>query len=167
MIKMGQDERDKHSRHFHDLSLSNQTLILSTVSTEGEPESSYAPYVRDQQGVFYIFVSEMAAHTNNMLNHRFVSIMFIGSEQETQNLFARERIIFKCSVDEIQPENKYYAQQLKAMKEKFGETVALLTSLSDFHLLALTPVNGRYIAGFGQAFSINIKENTLEFDRGK
>ncbi len=163
MADMSRDERDNHTTNFQQLILSQQTLLLSTVSVQGQPESSYAPYVRDQQGNFYIFVSELAAHTKNMLNHQVASIMFIRSEHENPNLFARERVIFNCSVEEIEQENEYYAQQLSEMKEKFGGTVDLLASLSDFHLLALTPLNGRYIAGFGQAFNINIKHNVLEF----
>lgn len=47
-------------------------------------------------------------------------------------------------------------------KERFGETVDLLQSLPDFHLLALTPVSGKYIAGFGKAFSIDTDNDTLQ-----
>ena len=47
------------------------------------------------------------------------------------------------------------------MQEKFGETIELLRSLPDFHLLALTPVNGKYVAGFGKAYSINVVDWTI------
>ena len=49
------------------------------------------------------------------------------------------------------------------MNDQFGETVELLRSLPDFHLLALTAVKGRYIAGFGKAFVINMADGSLGF----
>jgi len=134
------------------LILTQQTLLLSTVSPTGDPECSYAPYVRDQQGVFYIFVSERASHTQNMLQTALASILFIQPEQQAKNIFGRERVVFACTVLEIHRQQSDFETQLQAMKEKFGETIDLLRNLSDFHLLALTPVDGKYIAGFGQAF---------------
>ncbi|MFK5950701.1 MAG: pyridoxamine 5'-phosphate oxidase family protein [Methylococcales bacterium] len=143
---------------------SQQTLILSTVTTEGKPESSYAPYVRDEQGVFYIYVSELATHTQNMLKTAFASILFIQAEKECKNLFARKRVVFDCSIKEVKSQDECYYKQMLIMKETFGETIELLQSLSDFHLLALTPVNGKYIAGFGKVFSINLESNSLQFE---
>jgi putative heme iron utilization protein len=112
--------------------------------------------------VFYIYVSELAAHTKNMLHNNRVSVLFIMPESETQNLFARERIVFDCTISEIQQDDEIYETQLQAMQEKFGETVALLRNLTDFYLLALTPVTGKYIAGFGKAFEINIEKGQLK-----
>jgi len=135
-----------------------KTLLLSTVNAQGEPESSYAPYVRDDDGVFYIYVSELASHTQNMLQKQQVSILIIRSEAESKNLFARERLTFQCKVMEIPTDSENYARQLSSMKQQLGETVALLQSLPDFHLLALRPVSGKYIAGFGQAHTIDPSE---------
>ena len=47
------------------------------------------------------------------------------------------------------------------MQDKFGEVVGVLRSLSDFHLLALRPESGRYVIGFGRAFTINLSDGTL------
>lgn len=156
------NEFEKEAQQCDSLIQSRQTLLLSTVTENGKPESSYAAYVRDQQGVFYIYVSELAAHTKNMLQNKLVSVLFIASENETQNFFARERIVFDCTINEIQKDDVTHDTQLQAMQEKFGETVALLRNLTDFHLLALTPVSGKYIAGFGKAFEINIEKGILK-----
>jgi len=133
-----------------------QTLLLSTVNEQGEPESSYAPYVRDGNGVFYIYVSDLASHTQNMLQKHHASILIIRSEKESENLFARERVTFQCKVLEVSVDSENYARQLLNMEQQLGETIALLRSLPDFHLLALKPVSGKYIAGFGQAFLIEL-----------
>jgi putative heme iron utilization protein len=160
--KSSKDVQDEHTRKYRELILSQQTLLLSTVTVEGEPECSYAPYVRDQHGVFYIYVSELAAHTRNMLQKGCASVLFIRPEKEVKNIFARERVVFKCLVNEVQNSDERYDKQLLKMKDKFGETIELLRSLSDFHLLALTPLNGKYIAGFGQAYTIDLTSDRVD-----
>jgi len=133
-----------------------QTMLLSTVNEQGEAESSYAPYVRDEDGVFYIYVSDLASHTQNMLQHGKASVLFIQSENQASNLFARERVTFQCAVKEIQANAEIYPVQLSKMKQCLGETIELLAGLSDFHLLALQPVSGRYIKGFGKAYTVDV-----------
>ena len=155
------NKQEQHLQNYHQLIQQQKTLLLATVSEQGEPECSYAPYVRDQQGVFYIYVSDLAVHAKNMMHNQKVSILFIRSETETQNLFARERAVFNCSVREIQKTDECFDKQLQQMKQQFGETVDLLRSLSDFHLLALTSVDGKYIAGFGQAYQVNMLDDSL------
>jgi putative heme iron utilization protein len=140
---------------------SQQTLLLSTASVTGIPDISYAPFVRDGSGCFYILISELAAHTDNLLINPQVSVMFVRPESESTNLFARERAVFDCSVKEIDRSDDIYPIHLKAMQNQFGEIVGLLWSLSDFHLFALTPLSGRYVAGFGQAYTVNVRDGTL------
>ena len=103
----------------------------------------------------------MARHTNNLFTNPQASILFIRPEAECNNLFARERAILNCRVKEIAKDDKTHTQQLDALQNQFGEVVALLRSLSDFHLFALEPQEGRYIIGFGRAFTINLNNDTL------
>lgn len=143
------------------LLVSQQTLLLSTASATGFPDMSYAPFVRDESGCFNILISELAAHTGNLMSNPHASVMFIRPESESNNLFARERVIFDCTVKEIDRSDGGYSTQLMALQEQFGDIVEVLRALSDFHLFALAPVSGRYVAGFGQAFTINIKDGSL------
>jgi len=140
---------------------SQKTLLLSTASQESVPDISYAPYVRDQQGNFYIYVSELAAHTRNLLSNPLASVLFIRPETDSANLFARERVIFRCSVDRVMRDDEIYSSTLKALRDKFGDVVSVLSSLPDFHLFSLEPTHGLYIVGFGQAYTINLSDNSL------
>ena len=117
--------------------------------------------MRDHAGVFYIYVSEMACHTVNLLNNPQASILFIRPESESLNLFARERAVFSCRVKEIARNDEIYTARLNALQDKFGEVVGLLRSLPDFHLFELHPESGRYVAGFGLAFTINVNDGSL------
>lgn len=145
-------------RHLID---AQQTLLLSTCSAERQPEISYAPFVRDEHGHFYIFISELAKHTQNLLQNPKASILFIEPEPGCRNLFARERVIFDCGARAIAPDDPFYHRRLRAMEDKFGNVVALLRTLPDFHLIELTPETGHYVAGFGKAYAIDLHCNTL------
>jgi len=161
MSEMNKQELEDIPSRYKELMASQQTLLLSTASAGGVPDNSYAPFVRDEAGVFYIYVSEMACHTVNLLNNPQASILFIRPESESANLFARERVVLSCSVTEIIRDSAIYADRIQALQDKFGEVVSVLSSLSDFHLFALRPENGRYVIGFGRAFSINMNDGSL------
>ena len=134
---------------------SHQTLSLSTLSAAGHPEISYTPYLRAEDGTFYIFVSELAHHTANLLANPVCSILFAAPEAQTKNMYARERVFFRCQVEELPRDTDQYRYWLDLIQEKFGKTVEVLRNLPDFHLFALKPGDGQYTAGFGKAFKIN------------
>ena len=161
MTEISAQELGDITRRYHKLIASQQTLLLSTASAVGVPGISYAPFTRDEAGVFYIFVSEMACHTSNLLDNPQASILFIRPESECRNLFARERAVVCCSVKEILRENEVYTDRLQALQDQFGEVVSMLRSLSDFHLFALRPESGRFVIGFGRAFAINVGDGGM------
>lgn len=161
MNEITKQELEDIIQRYQALIASQQTLLLSTASASGVPDISYAPFVRDHAGVFYIYVSEMACHTANLLNNPQASILFIRPESESRNLFARERAVLSCSVQEINRDDVVYPDRIQALQDKFGEVVSVLRSLPDFHLFALRPENGRYIVGFGRAFTINVIDGSM------
>lgn len=162
MFKMNDIETlSEQAKSLQQLLASQQTVLLSTASESGIPDLSVAPVVRDQAGCFYIFISELATHTANLLNNPKASLMFIRPESESNNLFARERAVFNCKAREIGRDEPMYATQLKAFQDKFGEIVSVLNTLTDFHLFALCPESGRYIMGFGQAYMIDVKDGEV------
>lgn len=138
-----------------------KTLLLATTTLDGTPEISYAPFVCDTDGVLYIYISELALHTANLIANPKASVLFIQDEGESANLFARARISLNCIVQEITQSNPLYNQQLQAMHTAFGEIIQLISSLNDFHLFALQPIQGRYVAGFGRAYTLDIHNNCL------
>lgn len=138
----------------------NRSLLLSTCSEHALADISYAPFVREGLR-FYILVSELARHTANLLQNKQASVMFIQPEKEAADLFARERVTFKCSVEEVSPPDPDYQRLSQNMEHELGSTVSLLRSLQDFHLLQLTATEGLYIAGFGKAYTIDMNTGRL------
>jgi putative heme iron utilization protein len=162
MSEINQQEFDELTNRYRKLIASQKTLLLSTSSTDGVPNISYAPFVHDDTGLYYIYVSELASHTVDLLNNPKASIMFICPESESHNLFARERAVLNCSVKEIIRNTEAYTQRIQALQEKFGKVVSVLCTLPDFHLFELRQESGRYVAGFGQAFAIDVDNDCLK-----
>lgn len=140
---------------------SQQTLSIATVSPEGISNIGYAPFVLDKQGCFYIYVSELAVHTCNLLRLPTTSVMVIRPEAEANNPYARERAIYQCQAIFIGRNEPLFALMMEAFSQRFGAVIDLLKSLSDFHLIQLRPENGRYVVGFGRAFAINTSDGSL------
>lgn len=131
-----------------------QTLLIASRNQVGNADISYAPYLY-ADFKFYIFVSDLAKHSQNLRSHPHASIMLIEPETQATNPFARQRLSFDCQVQEISPANPAFTKLLDAMAAKFGEIVSVLRQLPDFHLLALSPMQGQFIAGFGKAFAVD------------
>lgn len=130
------------------------TVQLATVDAQGEPEASYAPCLR-RQGLFYIFVSELAVHTRNLLTQPRVSLLFIEDENRSRNLFARKRLTLRCRAKDLPRDSAHANDILLDFRNAFGDTVDLLTALPDFHLFELQPESGSFVKGFGQAWSVD------------
>ena len=139
---------------FASLLKSCNTLQLATLSMANEPEASYAPYLYED-GSYYIFVSELASHTQNLRHHSQASIMLIESEADARNAFARKRFTAQCKVDEILRDAGQYEALVDKLELRFGSTIGMLRTLPDFHLLELQPQQGRLVIGFGKAFELD------------
>jgi putative heme iron utilization protein len=135
-------------------------LLLSSVNSCGEPLSSFAPYIEHETN-FYIFVSELAEHTGNMLETAKASVMFIEGEQSANNLYARKRAIIQVSVTQVEENSGLMDKIISKMLARHGKTITLLRSLADFRMLELKPNKGRYIVGFGKAYDWDVQAGTL------
>ena len=142
---------------FASLLLSCNTLQLATLSAANEPEASYAPYLYED-GSYYIFVSELASHTQNLIHNPQASIMLIESEADARNPFARMRFSAQCLVVETNREAENYEPILDQLEQRFGSTIGMLRTLPDFHLFELQPQQGRLVIGFGKAFELDADE---------
>lgn len=131
-----------------------RSLQLSTIGADGVPHCSYTPYLYRAPGRFYIFVSQLAAHTRNLLANGTVAIMIIADEQSTAQIFARIRVNYVCKAKRIPPDSPDYALVLDDYQRRHGKTAGLLRQLPDFILFQLQPMSGQFVMGFGQAYML-------------
>jgi putative heme iron utilization protein len=131
-----------------------QSAMLSTISADGIPNASYAPFVRDDDRNFYIYVSGLATHTQNLASNPKVSILLIEDEANTQQIFARTRLSFECTAKELERESALWMNMVDRFADRFGEIIENFRGLADFRIFQLTPYEGRFVMGFGAIYPI-------------
>ncbi len=151
------EELAKIRDDFHAFIGGFKSLTMATVNANGEPESSYAPFIQ-QDGYFYVFLSELASHTQNLLSSKDgeanVSLFWIEPEDQARNIFARTRATVFASAEVIDRASDDGQAVLDAMEEQLGNTMQVLRGLGDFHLFRLTSKHGAYVTGFAKAFRL-------------
>ncbi|MEA5617583.1 pyridoxamine 5'-phosphate oxidase family protein [Cronbergia sp. UHCC 0137] len=147
-IEKAQAEYEKFPEQF-------ASIVISTVSKEGIPNASYAPFVMDELKNIYIYVSGLSTHTKNIYDHPQLSVLFIEDETKTNQIFARRRLSFDCTATLITRKTEQWEQIVQQFQDKFGEIIEVLKPLNDFRIFKLTPKEGRFVIGFGAAYHIN------------
>ncbi|TBR38247.1 heme utilization protein HutZ [Marinomonas agarivorans] len=133
--------------------LSQKSLMLSTIDSENIPHASYAPFGIYQQHL-YIFVSQLASHTQHLLQSKTASVLIIEDEAASDDVFARKRLSYQVSVIALERSDSLWTSIIDSMKQRFGDNMDVLSQLGDFILFQLTPVSGRYVKGFGKAYDL-------------
>lgn len=129
-----------------------KSLSLSTLDKEGIPNASYAPFVIDENGCFYINISGMARHTVNLYDTGKASVLLIEDESASENIFARKRITFQCEGSVVERESERWSDAFERFEARFGEGVRLYKEMKDFRIFALKPSRGLMVMGFGAAY---------------
>ncbi|MDD5717159.1 MAG: pyridoxamine 5'-phosphate oxidase family protein [Sulfuricurvum sp.] len=132
-----------------------QTLVLGSLTPDGVPHASTAPYVR-MGNDFYIFISTVAQHGRNLLIHPNVSILFVEDESQCVQPFARKRVTIEALVSEIGREDDIYPRVIERFAAHFDpDLIHSLTQMGDFHLFKLSPQSGSVVMGFGKAYRLD------------
>jgi len=131
-----------------------QSLSLGTLDEKGLPFSSYAPFVHVNHK-FYIFISNVAKHAQNLQRTPKASLFFIEDESKTEQIFARKRISLQCSSTMISRDDAKFNEVMDVFKSKFSvEMVVMLMGMQDFNLYELSTDYGEATFGFGEAYNI-------------
>jgi len=144
-----------------ELIANTKSLILATVDSEGNPNSSYAPFV-EIDNKFYILVSFMAKHTKNLAEGRKASAMFIEDESATKQIYARERLTIEAIPYQIDRDSEEWNSVVGNLKERHGKILDILNEMTDFILIALHPLKGAYVNGFGSAYFVDENLEIIE-----
>lgn len=133
------------------------TLQLATVDEQGHPNVSYAPFVQNQHG-YFVLISELARHTQNLLTTPQVSLMMVEDENTSRQLFARVRLTFDATAKKVERDSNLWLEVISQMEQRHGEIVSGLTQLQDFILFNFLPQKGLFVKGFGQAYPVSAQD---------
>jgi len=131
-----------------------QSTVLGTLDTKGLPFGSYAPFVHYEHK-FYVFISNVAQHAQNLQRIPKASLMFIEDESKSEQIFARKRISLQCSSIMVDKDEEKFTEVMNVFKARFSEDmVVMLMGMADFNLYELSTDYGEATFGFGEAYNI-------------
>jgi putative heme iron utilization protein len=141
---------------------------LATLGRDANPEASYAPCIW-REGDCFVFLSELASHTQNLKLNPSISLLLIEAEASAGNAFARKRISLFGSAGIVARTDDTYKTVINDFFQRFGDVMKLIEPLADFHLFRIIVQRGRFIRGFGQAYELagDRLEQLIHIDPGK
>jgi putative heme iron utilization protein len=132
---------------------SRKSLQLASLGADGAPYASYAPFAIGEN-CLYVLLSELAIHGVNLQLNPRVSVLVIEDEDSADNLFARVRLNYAMEARLLARESDEWQVAMTQLTARHGERPAGLSNLPDFKMFRLTPLGGRYVKGFGRAYSL-------------
>ncbi|MCY9513908.1 HugZ family pyridoxamine 5'-phosphate oxidase [Paenibacillus apiarius] len=147
---------EKYKQHYLDFIDYRKTLIISSTDEQGEPFVSYAPFVK-KDGKLYIYISRIADHYRLIERSACLHVMLLADESESPNLFGLERVRWRCVPRHIGNEGSDSIFEL--FEERHSAKLMNVLRGLDFSLFELAPGQGRYVAGFGKAFDVDLDGN--------
>lgn len=150
---MTESNADKHRELAEKLSILHQqkTMMIASLNEDGAPLISYAPFV-EKEAAFYIFISDLAEHTPNLIERPQASIMLVADESTTSNPFVRARVRYEVACTVIDRQETLFDEVLNDLEQRQGKMVSLLKTLGEFRLLCLKPLTGSLVVGAGAAY---------------
>jgi putative heme iron utilization protein len=136
---------------------SKKSLLLSSLDENGVPYISYAPFAYEED-CFYLLLSDIAIHGKNLALNAKASVMVIEDEDTACELYARIRVSYQIEATLIEDTSSQWEKGIQILTDRLGDRVLKLSELSDFKLFKLTPITGRYVKGFGKAYTIEGKK---------
>lgn len=157
MIDKAQRLQDRIGPEIQAFRHSCLSLQLASLDADGFPHASYAPFVY-QNLCYYILISDIAIHGQNLQHNPNVGLMLLEDEADTKDIFARRRLTYTAKAERVERDSDTWQHITQLMQQRAGATCNTLCELQDFKLYCLRPITGRYVKGFGKAFVIDADE---------
>ncbi|MCB1847798.1 MAG: pyridoxamine 5'-phosphate oxidase family protein [Halieaceae bacterium] len=132
---------------------SRRSLQLASLTEDGAPYASYAPFAIGDN-CLYVLLSEIAVHGVNLQRNPRASVLILEDEDTAGELFARIRVNYSVEASLLAHESTEWREALEQLAGRFGERPVNLSALQDFRMFRLTPRGGRFVKGFGRAYTL-------------
>lgn len=132
---------------------SRKSLHLASLGEDGAPFASYAPFAVGEE-CLYVLLSEIATHGINLQRNPRASVLVVQDEDSAAELFARIRVNYAVEAQLLPHKSPEWQVALGYLSARHGQRSINLTNLQDFKMFRLNPRGGRYVKGFGKAYSL-------------
>ena len=144
-------------------SISEQTLArlirntrIASLGTihEGKPNQAMVAIAFEKDfSVFHIHVSRLGKHATGMEQNPHISLLIVEADDGRQDPQTLARVTLH-GIASVIPRNEPEHPRIKAIYlSRFPQAKGLF-SLGDFNIWKISPISGRFVAGFGRAFNI-------------
>jgi heme oxygenase (biliverdin-IX-beta and delta-forming) len=134
--------------------LDTQRIAALGTLQGGEPFVSMVPFALLPACTFVIHVSMLASHTTNMLAEPQVSLMVAASETSDTAPQALARVTIQGRAEQYRGLSVGLSAAREAYLARFPN-VAETVAMHDFSFFSVKPRSARFIAGFGQAYTLS------------
>lgn len=134
---------------FHSFDKDKYSLIISSTSTDNEPLTNYAPFVKLGED-YYVSVSSNLPHFTNMQQTKKAHILIVEDESKADHIYARKRLYFSATCEIEKDMEKIY----KLFDERYGDKLSFLREMKDFKVVKITPLERSLVLGFGAAYKM-------------
>ncbi len=143
-----------HTQILRDLLRTQEVAALGTLHS-GQPYVSMVPFaLRPGSTDFVIHVSQLAAHTKDMLTHPQVSLLVIAPPEPGVMAQELARITVQGEALQLRRDTPGHAAARAAYLARFPQS-ELMFGFADFLLFAIVPESIRFVGGFAQATTIS------------
>jgi putative heme iron utilization protein len=104
--------------------------------------------------VFYVHVSRLAWHTQDMLQDPRVALSIAQTDDARSDPFTLMRVSIRGEAVQIQNEDSSFKNLKDAWLSRFPEQEVNF-ELADFSFWRITPRDARFIAGFGRIHNLS------------
>ncbi|MBT8433896.1 MAG: pyridoxamine 5'-phosphate oxidase family protein [Gammaproteobacteria bacterium] len=147
------NESDSARQDFLALRDNASSAQLATLAKDTTPEASYAPCILFA-GDYYLFLSQLASHTANLMRNPELGLMLIEDDFEAANAFARQRISLQGRAEPVERDSDTFNNVISLFHQRFGTVMKIIEPLPDFQLFCVRVTSGRFVRGFGQAYEL-------------
>jgi putative heme iron utilization protein len=130
-----------------------RTAALGTVFDTAPLVSMVLYAAADDLSAFYIHISQLAQHTQAIRQDRRVGLMIAEPDSGEVDPQTLGRVSIRGAATELSPAASDHEAAKAAYLAKFPGSAATF-GLGDFSLYAITPLEARYVAGFGRIFDL-------------
>ena len=121
----------------------------------GAPMASMTLYLPEADfSAFYVHVSRLAWHTQDMLQDPRVALSIAETDDGRADPFTLARATVRGAAVQIPNEGNPFESLKKKWLEKFPEQ-AVNFELADFSFWQITPRDARFVAGFGRIHNLS------------
>ena len=159
----GYSEEERNKLEISEFIDNFSSVILGTVSPEGNPIVGYAPFFR-YQGDNYIFINETEEYFTSLKNNGKVTLLFIEDESSAVMVSMRKRLTYKVKIEFVEKGKGY--EEILDNFQKVDMAIQMTRNIPVFHLLKVKFLNGRYINGPRTAFDISEDRKVTEVQLG-